>query len=143
MRKLFGLLATISVAGVSPVFATDPPSATTTSNTTSTPAETEPSAEAKATPATTSKPADGQVKLIAGDADAAKQLKRLKAAGYKSEVRGAEVVFCRMEPVSGSHFEKKVCNTAEDIEKQMNDAQLASPPAFTGHDHSPKKPLGR
>jgi hypothetical protein len=127
MRKLIGLLAVISIAGVSPVFATDPPPAATTSDTANTPAKTEPSADAKATTDTTAKPAEGQVKLVAGDVEADKQLKRLKAAGYKPEVHGGEVVFCRKEAVLGSRFEKKNCATAENLEQQMSNAQeLAS-----------------
>jgi len=112
MRKLIGLLALISAAGVSPVFATDPPPAETTS----TPAKTEPSADAKATSTTTANPVDSQVKLIAGDTEADKQLKRLKAAGYKPEAHGDQVVFCRKEPVLGTRFQRKVCNTAEQLE---------------------------
>jgi hypothetical protein len=133
MRKLIGLLAVISVAGVSPVFATDPPPAATTS----TPAKTEPSADAKTT-STPTKPVDGQVKLVAGDAEADKQLKRLKAAGYKPEVRGGEVVFCRKEAVLGSRFEKKICNTADALEQQMNNAQEMASQAQRNSTLSPR-----
>jgi len=131
MRKLIGLLAVISVASVSPVFATDPPPAATTSET----AKNEPSTDTKAT---ATKPVDGQVKLIAGDADADKQLKRLKAAGYKSEVHGGEVVFCRKEAVLGSRFEKKICNTAEALEQQMNNAQEMASQAQRNSTISPR-----
>ena len=134
MRKLMGLLAVISVVGVSPVFATDPPPAATTSDTATTPAKTEPSADAKAT----TKPVDGQVKLIAGDSEADKQLKRLKAAGYKPEVHGGEVVFCRKEAILGSRFEKKICNTAEAFEQQMNNAQEMAAQAQRNSSTSPR-----
>jgi len=135
MRKLIGLLAVISVAGVSPVFATDPPPAAPTSDT----AKTEPSADAKATATTTTtKPVDGQVKLVAGDSEADKQLKRLKAAGYKPEVHGGEVVFCRKEAVLGSRFEKKNCNTAENLEQQMNNAQEMASQAQRNSTISPR-----
>ena len=66
---------------------------------------------------------DGKVKLVAGDAEADKQLKRLKAAGYKPEMRGGEVVFCRKEPQLGSRFERKTCNTADALDQQMAQAQ--------------------
>jgi hypothetical protein len=138
MRKLIGLLAVISIAGVAPAFATDPPPATTTSDTASTPAKTEPSADAKATTTTTTKPVDGQVKLVAGDSEADKQLKRLKAAGYKPEVHGGEVVFCRKEAILGSRFEKKMCNSAENLEQQMNNAQEMASQAQRNSTISPR-----
>jgi len=121
MRNLTGFLAAISLGALSTTaFATDPPAPSATSST-STPATTatDKSADAK----TTSTTSDGKVKLIAGDVDADKQIKRLKAAGYKPEMRGSEVVFCRREAQLGSRFETKVCNTADALEQQANMAQ--------------------
>jgi len=66
------------------------------------------------------------MKLVAGDADAEARLKQLKAAGYKAEVRGDQVFFCRKEPQLGSRFERKVCNTAEALEQQQLDSQEAA-----------------
>jgi hypothetical protein len=137
MRKLMGLLVVISVAGGAPVFATDPPA--TTSETASTPAKTDqPSDTTKATPTATTKPADGHVKLVAGDDAADKQLKRLKAAGYKAEVHGGEVVFCRREAVLGSRFEKKMCSTADSLEQQMTTAQEMASQAQRNSTVSPR-----
>jgi len=116
MRNLISLLAVISVGAMSPVFATDPPTSSTSAAVTTT---TDQSSTAK----TTSMTNDGKVKLVAGDGAADRQLKQLKAAGYKPEMRGAEVVFCRREAQLGSRFEKKVCSTAEVIERQMASAQ--------------------
>jgi len=65
-----------------------------------------------------------KVVLTAGDADAAAQLKRLKAAGYKPEVHGSEVWFCRKEVIMGSRLEKKVCNTADQLIRQEADARM-------------------
>jgi hypothetical protein len=138
MRKLIGLLAMISVLGVSPVFATDPPVATTTSDTASAPTKAEPSPDAKVTTTTGTKPKDGEVKLVAGDSEADKQLKRLKAAGYKPEVHGGEVVFCRKEAVLGSRFEKKMCASAESLEHQMNNAQEMASQAQRNSSMSPR-----
>ena len=122
MRKLIGLLAVISVGSVSPVFATDPPAATTSTSSTapaSTPAKTD---QSKGT--ITAQTSDGKiVKLVAGDEAAGKQLARLKAAGYKAEMHGEQVVFCRREPELGSRFERKVCNTAEALEQQTTTAK--------------------
>jgi hypothetical protein len=124
MRKLIGLLAVISVASVSPAFATDPPAATTSASSTeapSTPAKTDQPSASKGITAQTS---DGKiVKLVAADADADKQLARLKAAGYKPELHGEELVFCRREAQLGSRFERKVCSTADAIEQQATLAQ--------------------
>jgi hypothetical protein len=125
MRKLIGLLAVISVASVSPAFATDPPAATTTSASSteapSTPAKTDQPSASKGITAQTS---DGKiVKLVAADEAADKQLARLKAAGYKPELHGEELVFCRREAQLGSRFERKVCSTADAIERQATLAQ--------------------
>jgi hypothetical protein len=35
--------------------------------------------------------------------------------GYRRQVRDGQVTFCRKEVVLGSHFEKKVCGTAEQL----------------------------
>src|SRR5438552_10953442 len=118
MRKLIGLLAVISVGSVSPVFATDPPATTTTSTSStaapSTPAKTDQSSDTTGITAQTS---GGKiVKLVAGDQAAAIRLGHLKAAGYKAEMHGETLVFCRREAQLGSRFEKKVCRTAETIE---------------------------
>jgi hypothetical protein len=124
MRKLIGLLAVISVVSVSPAFATDPPAATTSSASSteapSTPAKTDPPASKGITAQTS----EGKiVKLVAGDEAADKQLARLKAAGYKPEMHGEELVFCRREAQLGSRFERKVCSTADAIEQQATLAQ--------------------
>jgi hypothetical protein len=123
MRKLMGLLAAMSVLSMSPAFATDPPASTTASASSteapSTPAKTEPTSKG-----ITAQTSDGKiVKLIAGDEAADKQLARLKAAGYKPEMHGEELVFCRKEAQLGSRFERKVCSTADAIEQQATLAQ--------------------
>jgi hypothetical protein len=136
MRNLIGFLAIISVGALSTTaFATDPPAPSATSSTsTSASTTTDKSANAK----TTSTTSDGTVKLVAGDVEADKQLKRLKAAGYKPEMHGGEVVFCRKEAVLGSRFEKKMCNTAEALEQQMNSAQEMASQAQRNSTVSPR-----
>jgi hypothetical protein len=51
--------------------------------------------------------------------------KRLLARGYKKETRGnGQVVYCRKELKTGSHFETKQCGTAESMalaEQQARD----------------------
>jgi hypothetical protein len=87
----------------------------------STPAKTDHPSASKGITAQTS---DGKiVKLVAADEAADKQLARLKAAGYKPELHGEELVFCRREAQLGSRFERKVCSTADAIEQQATLAQ--------------------
>jgi hypothetical protein len=140
MRNFMGFLAVISVGAMSPAFATDPPppqqqpaaaSPTSTEVISPPPASAarvsdEPSgtSDPPADAARTSSPtADPKLKLVASDTGAEKELNRLKSAGYKPEVHGSEVVFCRREAVVGSRFEKKVCNTAEKLQQQAAIAQ--------------------
>ncbi len=41
--------------------------------------------------------------------------KRLISKGYHLEVHNGQKTFCRREPELGSHFEKQVCGTAEQL----------------------------
>ena len=125
MRMLVGLFTVLSVGALSQAMATDPPAeAPKTAISTSTPAtaapattSTSPATADKATAAST----DGtkQVKLVAADEAADARLKRLRAAGYRAEMHGKDLVFCRKEAVLGSRFEKKVCNSAEELDNQV------------------------
>jgi hypothetical protein len=136
MRLSIGFLAFLCVGAVSQAMATDPPatSAPTTAApapATETAATTETQTSTKTAATTQSATASEQaapktVKLVAGDADADAKLRQLKGMGYKAEMHGSEVVFCRRETVLGSRFEKKVCNTAEALEQQMLDSQDAT-----------------
>ena len=50
--------------------------------------------------------------------------KRLLARGYRKEIHGSQTVYCRKEIKTGSHFETKVCGTAESMalaEQQARD----------------------
>jgi len=51
------------------------------------------------------------------------QMKTLRSAGYKPEVRNGQTLFCRAEHVLGSRLEKKVCGTAADIERSTQNSQ--------------------
>ena len=124
MRKLIGLLAVISVGSVSPAFATDPPAATTAAASSSEAPSTSAKTDQPASKGITAQTSDGKiVKLIAGDEAADKQLARLKAAGYRPELHGEELVFCRKHPQPVSRFERKVCSTAYAIERDTTLAQ--------------------
>lgn len=123
MRMIIGLFTVLSVGALSQAMATDPPAEASKAATSTT----APSSTAPATTSTTdkadtvAKSADGAktVKLVAGDAAADERLKKLRAAGYKAEMHGKDVVFCRKEPILGSRFDQKVCNTAEELDNQM------------------------
>ncbi len=64
--------------------------------------------------------------------------KRLISRGYHLEVHNGEKTFCRREVVLGSHFEKKVCGTAEQLATStrtsrdvLDDAQMRQIPLAT------------
>jgi hypothetical protein len=122
---------------LSPAFASDPPSPpsspapsdSTTSAATAAPAA-QPNADAKPTPAASAAAAKitattkgSQVLLVTSDPAAEAQIKRLRAAGYKPEVRNGEVYFCRSEATMGSRFEHKVCGTADALERAADEAR--------------------
>jgi hypothetical protein len=136
MRMIIAVFAALSVGVLSQAFATDPP-VTEPAKSTS-PAAASPSVDSSATitPTPAERPADRKtkstatsadgtksVRLIVGDSAAEARLKRLRTAGYKPEAHGNEVVFCRREPVLGTHFQRKVCNTAEQLESVANTGQ--------------------
>ena len=142
MRILSGLLA---VALASSVYAMEPPPPAPTTTPTSQPAA-EPTADSSAStkaPAADSKanPAPKLV-LTAGDSEAAAQLKRLKAAGYTPEAHGDEIWFCRKEAVLGSRFEKKICNTADQLIRQEADARMETDKNTRRISGDPRPPPG-
>ena len=49
--------------------------------------------------------------------------KVLRSRGYKVEVRNGNTFYCRRETVVGSHFESKVCGTAEQMHSSEQDTQ--------------------
>jgi hypothetical protein len=78
------------------------------------------------TPSATSSDGAAKVSLTPGDDQAAAELKTLKAAGYKPEVHGSEIWFCRKETTLGSRFDKKICNTADQLQHIAADARQAT-----------------
>jgi hypothetical protein len=51
------------------------------------------------------------------------QIKALRSAGYKMQVRNGQTLFCRIEHQLGTRFESKVCGTAEDIQRSVQNSQ--------------------
>jgi len=134
MRMITGFLAVASIGALTSALAMEPPTSPTPSTSQSVPEPAPQSAApvsipaASTTAAKTNAKADSsdqatKVVLTAGDADAAGQLKRLKAAGYKPEIHGSEVWFCRKEVIMGSRLEKKICNTADQLMRQEAEAR--------------------
>jgi hypothetical protein len=134
MRMIIAVFAVLSVGVLSQAFGTDPPVEGAAKPTTPAPASPSVDSSATITPAelpadrkttATAASADGTkpVRLIVGDSAADARLKKLRAAGYTPEAHGDEVVFCRREPVLGTHFQRKVCNTAEQLESVASTGQ--------------------
>src|SRR6266702_2066108 len=129
MRAAAGFMTVLCIGALSQALAMEPPSASapqaTPESTTSPQADraaANPSAKppSAAPAATASSAADSdsgaqKVALTAGDEDAALQLKRFRAEGYKPEIHNGEVLFCRKEVLVGSRFDKKICNTADQL----------------------------
>jgi len=134
MRMITGFLAVASIGALTSALAMEPPTSPTPSTSQSVPEPAPQSAAPVSIPAASTTAAKTNTKadssdpatklvLTAGDADAAGQLKRLKAAGYKPEIHGSEVWFCRKEVIMGSRLEKKICNTADQLMRQEADAR--------------------
>jgi hypothetical protein len=49
--------------------------------------------------------------------------KHVLARGYKKETHGNQTVYCRKEVKTGSHFETKICGTAESLALQERQAR--------------------
>jgi hypothetical protein len=54
------------------------------------------------------------------------QISALRSAGYKPETRKGQTVYCRREPQLGTRFESKVCGTAEEIARSIQNAKDAT-----------------
>jgi hypothetical protein len=148
MRAAAGFLTVLCIGALSQALATEPPSsapqatpesATSTQATAASPAAKPPEAvSAAAASQATSTPARqgaaSQTSLKAGDEVAEAQLKQLRSAGYKPEVRHGEVLFCRNEAPLGSRLEKKKCSTAG----QLLDTKAQSQQATQDIQRSPR-----
>ena len=126
MRSM--IFASLSlIFGAATAFAGDDPPqqpanaapATATTTATATPSSAAPAATpaaAPATAATTAHASSTQVALTDDD-------KKLIAQGYKLYMKDGQKTFCRREVALGSHFEKKVCGTAEQLGQSQRDAK--------------------
>jgi hypothetical protein len=113
MRVALGLVLFLCIGAVSRVLADDAPPPANTSTpaqaSTSTPA---PAATGAKPPVVTQAKADA----VSADGVTKEELKRLHVAGYKQKTRGDQIVYCRVEPVLGTRFDREMCATARDLE---------------------------
>ena len=98
----------------------------------------QPSSTTSSTPSAAPTSANNKTKLVDNTVTDA-QLKHILAQGYRPEGKGDQVLYCRREPILGSHFEQKACRSATQIlfeEKNapetMDKAQRTQP-AITGN----------
>ena len=117
MRIAFGLVLFLWVGALSRVLAADPPPPSPPAAQ----AEQAPPPASPSAPVPTVTNAKPPVVAQASDAVSAdgvtkEELKRLHVAGYKQKTRGDQIVYCRVEPVLGTHFDREMCATARDLE---------------------------
>ena len=88
------------------------------------PAAQPPASQPAAAATSAASDASAKAKATAASTKEADDEKRLLGRGYKKETRGNQTVYCRKEIKTGSHFETKVCGTAESMalaEQQARD----------------------
>jgi hypothetical protein len=123
MRVALGLVFFLCVGAYSRVLADTPPPASS-----STPAPA--SASTTAPAATGAKPpvaAEAKAEAVSADGVTKEELKRLHVAGYKQKTRGDQIVYCRVEAVLGTRFDREMCATARDLEFiRSNSRELAT-----------------
>ena len=122
-RILVGILALLGTCAIS-VAVADPPATSPASPAPASSSSVGQSATAAAPASNT--PAAAAEKPAASatpDAVQAAEEKRLKAAGYKPEMRNGTKYWCRNETEIGSRMEHKVCGTAAEIKGFTHDGQ--------------------
>jgi len=122
MRIALGLVFFLGIGAISRVLAADPPPPPPPPAAQAAQAEQTPQTAASSTPApapTSAKPpvvARPKAETVSADGVTKEELKRLHVAGYKQKTRGDQIVYCRVEPVLGTRFDREMCATARDLE---------------------------
>jgi hypothetical protein len=125
MRIALDLILSLWIGAFSQALADDPPPPSS------------PSAQAEqasppaspSTPAPTATSAKPPVvaEAVSADGVTKEELKRLHVAGYKQKTRRDQIVYCRVEPVLGTRFDREMCATARDLEIiRWNSRELAT-----------------
>jgi hypothetical protein len=121
MMRLVGCLYVCLSSATLPAVASEPPAQQVepaqATSTTPPSSATEPSSTAQtpSKPASKTKPASSTSAHTSNTQDLTPAEERLISQGYRLEVKNGQKTFCRREVVLGSHFEKKVCGTAEQL----------------------------
>jgi hypothetical protein len=120
MRLILGLLACVCLGQWSQALATDPPAAA--------PAAVQPGQSPPSTSAPSPATASSATNTAATSATPTKELsdaddQKLRAQGFKKEVRNGTTYYCRRETILGSHFEQKSCRTAARIAEERQNAK--------------------
>jgi len=116
MRVALGLVFLLWIGAISRVLAADPPPPPAAQ------AEQTPQTAATSTPApaaTGAKPpvvSQAKAETVSADGVTKEELKRLNVAGYKQKTRGGQIVYCRVEHVLGTRFDREGCATARDLD---------------------------
>lgn len=138
MRIALGLVFFLWIGAISRVLAAEPPpppaaqaeqTAQTAASSASTPA------------ATVAKPpvvSQAKAETVSADGVTKEEIKRLHAAGYKQKTRGDQIVYCRVEPVLGTRFDREMCATARDLEFIRSNSQELATQIQRGNFGSPK-----
>jgi hypothetical protein len=133
MRIAIGLVLFLWVGAFSRVLAADPPpppAAAAVQAPASTPST-------RAATATGVKP-PAAAEVVSADGVTKEELKRLHVAGYKQKTRGDQIVYCRVEPILGSRFDREMCATARDLEFIRANGQEMATQIQRGNHGNPK-----
>jgi len=131
MRVALGLVFFLCIGVFSEVLADVPPPAPAPVQAEQTPPPANSSAPAPAAAAATGvKPpvvAQAKAEAVSADGVTKEELKRLHVAGYRQKTRGDQIVYCRVEMVLGTRFDREMCATARDLEFiRSNSRELAT-----------------
>jgi hypothetical protein len=124
MRYLSCLFVLMCVLPLSRIVAAEPEVVTPPPAQTALPSSASPTAAAPTSDSTQSATAPVSTSAVspatadaAKDAELEKQTKRLRSLGYKPKVVNGTTLFCHGEVMLGSHFERQVCGTADELDK--------------------------
>jgi len=139
MRVALALTFFLCIGAFSRVLADDPPPPASSS----TPAPASSSAPVPA--ATGAKPpvvAQAKGDAVSADGVTKEELKRLNVAGYKQKTRGNQLVYCRVEMVLGTRFDREMCATARDLEFIRSNSREMATQMQKGNFGAPKAAPG-